>query len=224
MTLRIKAVAFDLDGTLINSAKGLAEAVDQALEALGYQAVGFDQVSVWIGNGAINLIETALQHIDPDAGMARFDEGFALFTKFYTEIVKKGSEVYPGVYETLEALKAEDYRLALITNKPSRFLPTLLEELKMDHYFDLVLGADDVVARKPHPGPIYLTLGTFGLLPDELLFVGDSRNDIDSAKSAGVQSVGVTYGYNFGRSIVEENPTFVISDMLELLPIARLYS
>ncbi len=217
----VKAVAFDLDGTLINSAKGLAEAVDQTLEALGYEAVGFDQVSVWIGHGAINLIETALQHLDPDAGIQRFDEGFALFTKFYTEILKNGSEVYPGVYETLEGLKADGYRLALITNKPSRFLPTLLEELNMMQYFELVLGADDVAERKPHPAPIFLTLGQFGLLQEELLFVGDSRNDIESARSAGVRTVGVTYGYNFGRPVTEEQPTFVIDEMIDLLTIVR---
>lgn len=221
MASAVKAVAFDLDGTLINSAKGLAEAVDKTLEALGYEAVGFDQVSVWIGHGAINLIETALKHIDPNAGIQRFEEGFALFTKFYTEILKKGSEVYPGVYETLEELKAEGYRLALITNKPSRFLPILLEELEMDQYFELVLGADDVAARKPHPAPIFLTLGKFGLLQEELLFVGDSRNDIDSARSAGVRTVGVTYGYNFGRPVTEEKPTFVIDEMIALLPIVR---
>lgn len=221
MGTTIKAVAFDLDGTLINSAKGLAKAVDQTLETMGYDAVGFDQVSVWIGHGAINLIETALQHIDAETGMQRFEEGFALFTKYYTEIVKQGSEVYPGVYETLEGLSAEGYHLALITNKPSRFLPILLEELKMAHYFELVLGADDVVKRKPHPTPIFLTLGTLGLLPEELLFVGDSRNDIESAKSAGVRTVGVTYGYNFGRSVTEENPTFVIDEMIDLLQIVR---
>lgn len=222
MGLAVKAVAFDLDGTLINSAKGLAEAVDLTLEALGYDAVGFDQVSVWIGHGAINLIETALQHIDPEAGMQRFDEGFTLFTQFYTEIVKQGSDVYPGVYETLDALKAEGYHLALITNKPSRFLPMLLAELKMTDYFALVLGADDVAKRKPHPAPLFVTLGHFGLRQEELLFVGDSRNDIESARSAGVRTVGVTYGYNFGRPVTEENPTFVIEEMTALLPIAGL--
>lgn len=224
MNLAVKAVAFDLDGTLINSAKGLAEAVDQTLVELGYEAVGFNQVSVWIGHGAINLVETALQHIDPLAGIQKFEAGFSLFTKFYTEILKKGSEVYPHVYETLDALKSEGYQLALVTNKPSRFLPTLLAELKMTEYFDLVLGADDVAARKPHPAPIFMTLGHFGIRQDELLFVGDSKNDIDCAKDAGVRTVGVTYGYNFGRSITAENPTFVISDMLELLPIVSLFS
>lgn len=221
MAVELKAVAFDLDGTLINSAKGLAEAVDQALEALGYEAVGFDQVSVWIGHGAINLIETALKHIDPDAGIQKFDEGLALFTKFYTEILKNGNEVYPGVYETLESLKSAGYRMALITNKPSRFLPTLLEELKMNQFFELVLGADDVAQRKPHPAPIFQTLGAFGLLQEELIFVGDSRNDIESAKSAGVKTVGVTYGYNFGRPVTEENPTFVIDEMMDLLKIVK---
>lgn len=215
---KVKAVAFDLDGTLINSAKGLSEAIDLMLERLGYPIAGFAKVSTWIGNGAVNLVETALKDAG-DMTLSQFEEGFALFNEFYAEISKSGNELYPGVMETLVYLKLKGYQLALITNKPSRFLPALLKDLQIAQFFNLILGADDVSARKPHPAPIFQTLGAFGLYPQEILFVGDSRNDIQSAKNAGVASVAVTYGYNFGSSISEENPTFIIDQMPELIEL-----
>lgn len=221
MSRKISAVAFDLDGTLINSAKGLTEAIDLMLKTLGYPVAGFEKVSVWIGNGAINLVESALKDAG-DLTLEQFDEAYDLFNRFYADVLKKGSELYPGVRVTLTALKEQGYRLALITNKPSRFLPQLLKDLSLTSLFDLVLGADDVAARKPHPAPIYQTLGALGLYREELLFVGDSRNDIESAKEAGVATVGLTYGYNFGRLISEENPTYVIDHFEELLSILEI--
>lgn len=221
MSRKISAVAFDLDGTLINSAKGLTEAIDLMLKTLEYPVAGFEKVSVWIGNGAINLVESALKDAG-DLTLEQFDEAYDLFNRFYADVLKKGSELYPGVRVTLSTLKERGYRLAMITNKPSRFLPQLLKDLSLTPFFDLVLGADDVTARKPHPAPIYQTLAAFGLYREELLFVGDSRNDIESAKEAGVATVGLTYGYNFGRLISEENPTYVIDHFEALLSILEI--
>lgn len=222
MSKEIRAVAFDLDGTLINSAKGLTEAIDLMLKSLEYPVAGFEKVSIWIGNGAVNLVESALKDAGGEEALRLFDEAYDLFNRFYADVLKKGSELYPGVRVTLTTLKAQGYHLALITNKPSRFLPQLLKDLALNSLFDLVLGADDVAARKPHPAPIYQTLGHFGLYQHELLFVGDSRNDIESAKEAGVATVGLTYGYNFGRLISEENPTYVIDHFEELLAILEI--
>lgn len=221
MSSEIKAVAFDLDGTLINSATGLTGAIDLMLKTLGYPIAGFDKVSVWVGNGAASLVETALKDAAGEAGFTKFEEGFTLFNRFYVEVLKKGSELYPNVRETLNTLKKEGYQLALITNKPTEFLPDILNDLGFTDLFDLVLGADDVAMRKPHPAPIFQTLGFLGLYQRELIFIGDSRNDIESAKSAGVITVGLTYGYNFGRLIAEENPTYVIDDFAEILTIVK---
>ena len=221
MSIKLKAVAFDLDGTLINSGKCLTEAVDLMLKTLGYPIAGFEKVSVWIGNGAVNLVETALKDAGGDSALTQFDEAFSLFNRFYADVLKKGNELYPHVRETLTALKVAGYKLGLITNKPTKFLPGILKDLQFEAMFDLVLGADDVAARKPHPAPIFQTLGYFGLLQEELIFVGDSRNDIETAKRAGVATVGLTYGYNFGKFITEENPTYVIDDIAELLAIVE---
>lgn len=219
---KIKAVAFDLDGTLVNSAQELTVAIDQMLVALGYEKAGVEKVSIWVGNGVLNLVETALKNADSAQGMDHFDHALTLFNQFYRATLDSSEpELYPGVLETLVTLKQEEFQLALVTNKPSQFLPALLEKMGVISLFDLVLGADDVSVRKPHPAPIFKVLSHFGLYQDELLFVGDSCNDIESGKSAGVRTVGLTYGYNFGRPITAENPTFVIDNMLALLPIAR---
>lgn len=221
MTQGIKAVAFDLDGTLIDSGKGLAEGIDQMLESLGYAPAGLAQVSVWIGHGAEHLVKTALNFAGGAPALAKFDEAIKIFNTCYTEILKQGSTLYPDVRETLETLQKEGFRLALITNKPTKFLPALLNDLGMNTMFEWVLGADDVAARKPHPAPIFQTLGALGLTQAEMIFVGDSRNDIACARDAGVKTIGLTYGYNFGHPISDENPTYILDHFQDLLPIVR---
>lgn len=218
----IKGIAFDLDGTLINSAAGLAEAVDMMLARLGYPAAGVDKVSLWIGHGAISLVETALKSAGGEVAMQQFPQAFALFNQFYKEVLEKGSELYPDVRETLLTLKEAGLRLGIVTNKPTQFLPDLLDELHLTTLFDLVLGADDVAMKKPHPAPLFKVLGEWGLLQSELLFVGDSRNDIQAAKAAGIASVGLTYGYNFGVPLADSNPTYLIRDFKSLLQIEPL--
>ncbi len=215
----VKGIAFDLDGTLINSAAGLAEAVDMMLSRLGYPTAGVAKVSLWIGHGAVNLVETALKSAGGDVAMQQFPQAFSLFNQFYSEVLQKGSELYPDVMETLLILKGAGLRLGIITNKPTRFLPDLLKELQLTSIFDLVLGADDVVMKKPHPAPLFKMLGEWGMLQSELLFVGDSRNDIQAAKAAGIASVGLTYGYNFGIPLADSNPTYLIRDFKSLLQI-----
>ncbi len=219
METQIRGIAFDLDGTLINSAAGLAEAVDMMLTRLGYPVAGIDKVSLWIGHGAISLVETALKSAGGDSAMQQFPQAFALFNQFYKEVLEKGSELYPDVRETLRMLKESGLRLGIVTNKPTQFLPDLLDELHLTALFDLVLGADDVAMKKPHPAPFFKVLGEWGLLQSELLFVGDSRNDIEAAKAAGIASVGLTYGYNFGVPLADSNPTYLIRDFKSLLQI-----
>lgn len=219
----IKAVAFDLDGTLTDSIQGLAEATDRALEALGYRKAGREMASVWVGNGVDMLLERALTHATgekPDAALhAKCRQ---LFDDFYAETVKTGSPAFPHVTETLQVMADAGLDLAIVTNKPSQFIPSLLAETGLDKFFSVVLGGDDVKNKKPHPAPLYLTLGEFGLRKEEMLFVGDSRNDILAARAAECPCVGMTYGYNYGIPIADSNPDCVLSDFAGLLPALGL--
>lgn len=216
---KIKAIAFDLDGTLVDSLPGLSSAVDMTLQELSLPAPGESQVRNWIGNGADVMLQRAFvwaganaKHID--AARAR-----VLFDRFYSQTVEDGSMLYPGVADTLRVLASHGFQMGIITNKPSPFIAPLLAALNIMDYFSVVLGGDDVKQKKPHPAPIYLMMGTLGLDRDELLFVGDSRNDIVAAKAAGCCSVGLTYGYNYGISIADSDPDYVLSQFDALLPL-----
>ncbi|MCU5771851.1 phosphoglycolate phosphatase [Erwiniaceae bacterium BAC15a-03b] len=219
----IRALAFDLDGTLVDSAPGLASALDQALLAMQLPAPGVERVSTWIGNGADIMVERALSWASgqpPHEDQSR--DARALFDKFYAATVESGSTLFPHVADVLAKLSQHNLPLAVVTNKPTPFVEPLLQSLGIAQHFSLIIGGDDVVVKKPHPAPLFLVLGTFGLLPQELLFVGDSRNDILAAQAAGCPCVGMTFGYNYGESITTSNPGLALDDFNDLLPALGL--
>ncbi|NUU65638.1 phosphoglycolate phosphatase [Enterobacteriaceae bacterium BIT-l23] len=227
----LRAVAFDLDGTLVDSAPGLTEAVDNALYALELPRAGEDRVITWIGNGADVLAERALcwalkekaegkGEPQPDDEMRRMMR--KLFDRYYGEVAEQGSFLFPAVAETLAALKQHGVALALVTNKPTPFVRPILESLGLSGYFEPIIGGDDVENKKPHPEPILRVAERLGISPQALLFVGDSRNDIQAARAAGCPSVGMTYGYNYGEAIALSNPDKVLDRFHELLPLLGL--
>ncbi|PQQ24582.1 phosphoglycolate phosphatase [Photorhabdus hindustanensis] len=220
----IRAIAFDLDGTLVDSAGGLADALDQALLTKGFPAAGKERVAAWVGNGADIMVERALTWANVKLTAQLHKETRELFDRFYETTVTTGSQLFPEVKVTLAELAKHNLPMGIITNKPTPFIAPLLASLGISEYFSLVLGGDDVKEKKPHPAPIYLTMGTFGLRKEELLFVGDSRNDILAAQAAGCPCVGLTYGYNYGESIALSNPDCILTDFSDLLSTIGLPS
>ncbi|MFS7248330.1 phosphoglycolate phosphatase [Rahnella inusitata] len=223
-TLTARGVAFDLDGTLVDSAPGLAEAVDMALRDFDLPPAGVERISTWIGNGADIMVERAVRWAEGDMSPAFLQKIRDKFDHYYAGTAASGSRLYPQVKETLAVLAAQGLPLGLVTNKPTPFIAPLLESLGIGNYFTLVLGGDDVVAKKPHPAPLYLMLGTLGLRASELVFVGDSRNDIQAAQAAGCPCVGMTYGYNYGETIALSKPDRVLENFADLLPALGLSS
>jgi phosphoglycolate phosphatase len=236
----IRGVAFDLDGTLVDSAPGLTHAIDMALYALELPQAGEERVVTWIGNGADVLVERALTWarqeraaLRASAGKPAIDQADIpqdeqvrmlrkLFDRYYTEVVTEGSFLFPDVEQTLAALQAQGLPMALVTNKPTPFVAPLLDALNIAHYFTVVIGGDDVKNKKPHPEPLLLVAEKLGIEPQTLLFVGDSRNDILAARAAGCCSVGLTYGYNYGEAITLSEPDHVFDNFKDLLPIFGL--
>lgn len=236
----IRGVAFDLDGTLVDSAPGLTAAVDSALYALELPTAGEERVITWIGNGADVLMERALNWARQERATQRKAQGKPsvdhndipqdeqqrvlrkLFDRYYAEFAEEGSYLFPAVAETLSTLHAKGLPLALVTNKPSPFVAPILKALDIARYFSMVVGGDDVQNKKPHPEPLLLVADKLCLAPESLLFVGDSRNDILAASAAGCCSVGLTYGYNYGEAIADSNPDFVFDHFNDLLPALGL--
>ncbi len=236
----IQGVAFDLDGTLVDSAPGLTSAVDSALYALELPQAGEARVITWIGNGADKLMERALTWARQERAAQRAASGKpsvedddipqeeqasvlrALFNRYYAQFAEEGSFLFPDVADTLNALHTNGLPLALVTNKPTPFVAPLLNALGIAHYFTVVIGGDDVQNKKPHPEPLLLVASRLGITPQSLLFVGDSRNDIQAAAAAGCPSVGLTYGYNYGEAIALSSPDVIFDRFNELLPALGL--
>ena len=216
-----RLVMFDLDGTLMDSVPDLAAAVDAMLQQLGREPAGVAQVRNWVGNGSRVLVRRALagqlQHEGVDETQAQ--EALALFMQAYAG----GHELttlYPGVRECLDWLRARDVPLAIITNKPAQFIEPLLEEKGLCGYFQWLVGGDTLPQQKPDPAALFWVMDKAGVAASESLFIGDSRNDVRAAKAAGVACVALSYGYNHGEPIANEQPAMVLDDLRELVASA----
>ena len=215
--MALTTILFDLDGTLIDSVPDLAAATDHMLVQLGRAPAGMDKVRNWVGNGAPVLVRRALADgIDHQAITAEQEaEALAIFMQVYGTGDSLTS-LYPGALETLQSLKVLGLKLALITNKPEKFIPELLAQTHMAEYFDWVVGGDTLPQKKPDPAGLLWVMQQAQVTAQQCLFVGDSRNDVLAAHAAGVACIAVAYGYNYGQSISAENPALVVDDLREL--------
>jgi phosphoglycolate phosphatase len=217
-----RLVMFDLDGTLVDSVPDLAAAVDKTLLVLGRPVAGVEQVRDWVGNGARVLVRRALaggmehEHIDE----AQTEQALELFLQHYAESHTL-TTVYPGVRKTLKWLREQNIEMAIVTNKPERFVAPLLDEKGLGGFFRWIVGGDTLAQQKPDPAALLYVLQLARVDGAQALFVGDSRNDVRAAKAAGVPCVAMSYGYNHGRPIAEENPARVLNNLRELLPLAQ---
>ncbi|SFJ03049.1 phosphoglycolate phosphatase [Pseudomonas guineae] len=212
-----RLVMFDLDGTLVDSVPDLAAAVDKTLLLLGQPAAGIEQVRDWVGNGARVLVRRALagsqEHAQVDDALA--EQALELFMQHYAESHAL-TQVYPGVMQTLDWLREQQVELAIVTNKPERFVAPLLDEKGLGGYFRWIVGGDTLPQQKPDPAALLHVMQLARVDAAQALFVGDSRNDVRAAKAAGVSCVALSYGYNHGRPIAEENPAYVLDSLAGL--------
>lgn len=212
-----KLVMFDLDGTLLDSVPDLAAAVNVMLQQLGREQVSLEQVSRWVGNGALVLVRRALA-CDMDYSSVSAEQAQPALELFLQAYASEGSrsQLYPGVIQTLGKLQQAGVKLAIITNKPTQFLPALLEQFALNDYFDWVVGGDSLPQQKPEPAGLNWVMQQAGVNAAEALFVGDSKNDIQAARAAGVACVAMSYGYNHGQPVAQHAPDLVIDEMSQL--------
>lgn len=214
-----EVILFDLDGTLIDSVPDLASAVNHMLKALERETFSEDTIRYWVGNGAQILVKRALSgqtEIDENLDQTLFEKALDIFLTYYGQNLCLDTAPYPNVSSTLHALKAEGYRLVIVTNKPFNFVGPILEALGLDGLFDFWLGGDSLDKKKPDPLPLLHACEHMNVTVSQCVMVGDSKNDLLAANTCGMQSVGVTYGYNYGEDIGIYNPTFIIEDFSEL--------
>jgi phosphoglycolate phosphatase len=215
--LVVKMVMIDLDGTLIHTAPDLADCANRMLAALGRASYPVETVMTWIGNGVPRLVKRALTGEmwgEPDTAL--FEQALTLYQQHYAEHVSDLSRPFPGVVEGLTQLKARGYRLACITNKAEAFTLPLLRNLDLHRYFELILSGDSLPKQKPDPLPLQHACRHFGISPDHGVLVGDSSNDVEAARAAGMPVLCVPYGYNHGHDIRESHPDAVVDSLVEV--------
>ncbi len=214
-----KVIIFDLDGTLIDSSPDLALAVNHMLKSINRDTFSLDEIHHWVGNGASTLVKRALSgsdDISENINEEEFEKALDVFLKFYAQNLAVETITYPHVISTLQKLKEHGYKLVIVTNKPFNFVEPILEALKLKEYFEFHLGGDSLEERKPHPAPLLYVCDKLKVNVDECVMIGDSKNDILAAKACKMQSIGLTYGYNYGEHINTHNPDMYFSDFAEI--------
>lgn len=213
---RPKAIVFDLDGTLVDSAPEIASALNAAVSKNGIDPFPLAEVQGFIGGGAAVALQRALKCRGVELDEAAFKSMLGVFYEVYAEVSKKGNGLYPGVIETLSVLDDRAVPLGVCTNKAAPITAIALEALGIRRFFASVVGARDDIPRKPAPDMLLAALADLGARPSEALVIGDSRSDVGSARAAGCPVIAVSYGYPHGP-VADLGADLVIDRMPELL-------
>lgn len=194
----LKLVAFDLDGTLVDSAPDLCYCLGAALASMGLGRPDEAQTRSWVGGGVELLLRRALAWAAPEDGSRLFPAAFAEFSACYRDNLFVRSRLYAGVADTLAELAAQGLRLACITNKRVDFARGVLAQAGIAERFELVLGGDSLSEKKPSAAQLEAAAGAFGVAASNAVLVGDSDQDFQAAKAAGWPFVWAAYGYRGG--------------------------
>ena len=213
----IRALIFDLDGTLIDSKLDLALAVNAARAHMNLPPLEHEEIFGYVGQGAPMLIRQSLGSLGTDENVER---ALRYFLDYYRAHMLDNTLTYPGVREALEELDRRaqgngPLQMAVLTNKPVRFSKLILDGLEMSRYFQFVYGGNSFERKKPDPIGVEVLLRDFGRTPQEALMVGDSEIDIQTARNAGIWACGVTYGLGSHR-LAEYPPDLLLDNLAEL--------
>jgi phosphoglycolate phosphatase len=211
-----RLLVFDLDGTLVDSARDLASATNAALRQVAPEAspIPLETICTFVGRGARVLMEQSLAHV----GVNRTpEEVLPVFLECYDRCLLDTTRPYPGVAEALRAVDGP--RCAVLTNKPGPHARRILEGLALASHFDRICGAGDVPARKPDPRGLETLMKELGASPDETWMVGDSPVDVQTARAAGAKVAGVTWGLA-PEGLRREGPDRLVDDPRELAALA----
>ena len=213
---------FDLDGTLVATAGEIGDAVNDTLVRFDLPAVSQVQVERWIGHGTRELLIQALASAGKtEVAAVRASSALPLiaaeFDRHYQRRCGTRSQLYPQVRETLTALRERGVKLAVVTNKESRYTATVMDAHRLAPLFHRVVSGDTLPTKKPDPAGIHSCLAQFQVPPERALFVGDSSIDVATARNAGVRVWALPYGYNMGEPITACEPDRVIDNLSALL-------
>lgn len=214
MQRKIKAVIFDLDGTLLDTLTDLHLSVNASMEAHGFPTHTKDEVCSYVGNGVYKLIERAIPGGDKNE---KLESALAYFKEHYATHMYDHTGAYEGIYEALDRLKADGYRLAVVSNKFDAAVKELCKKYFPCH-IEVAIGENEAagIKKKPAPDTVMAALRELGLSRDEAVYVGDSDVDVHTAKNSGMPCISVLWGFR-PRDFLESEGAQIFLDTADEL-------
>lgn len=206
------AIVFDLDGTLLNTLDDLKDSTNFALQSCGFPERSYDEVRRFVGNGIRKLIERA---VPADAPVEKVSECYEAFCEHYKHNMENKTAEYSGISDMLKALYEAGYKMAIVTNKADFAAQALCGDL-FGKYIKTVVGSVDGRPNKPAPDGVYYALSQMGVSKEETVFIGDSDVDMQTAKNAGMDAIGVLWGFRDLADLQKVGVKTTVSDTEEL--------
>ena len=214
--MKFKGIIFDLDGTLVDSLHDISDAMNTVLESLNYPTHTYDTYQYFIGSGLRNLVSKALPstHNSDD----QIEICFECMINEYREICTLKTKPYEGILELLENLTSKNIKMAVFSNKADELTKKIASEI-FPNYFDTAVGLSTEELKKPNPFEAVEISKNWNLKPEEILFVGDSDIDMQTAVNANMFPVGVSWGYRTEEELKTSGAKLVINNASELIEI-----
>ncbi|MFA6349313.1 MAG: HAD family hydrolase [Candidatus Omnitrophota bacterium] len=206
----IKLVIFDLDGTLVDAYKAIVKSVNFSLAALGYPTKRALDIKRSVGWGEAGLFE-------PQVAKRDLKKIINIYRRNHAKSLLKYSRALPGTMKVLKYLKKNKYKLAIASNRPTKYCRIILKHLDLERYFNVVLCADKLKHIKPHPQILFRIMKRFRCTPFQTVYVGDMVIDVQAGKRAGVRTIIVPTGSSSKKDIIKEKPWKIIRSQVDLL-------
>lgn len=213
----IKAIIFDLDGTLLNTLDDLADSVNYALGLFGFPERSLEEVRFFVGNGVRNLMKRAV----PDGfNNPQFEDCLNAFREYYSKHLNSRTRPYDGIMELLSALHRGNYKMAIVSNKFDSAVKELAREY-FSAYIPVAIGESGGVRKKPEPDCVFEALKELGADTSQALYIGDSEVDVETARNSGLPCIGVTWGFRSRELLAERGAEYIIDTPMELMKLLQ---
>ena len=206
-------IIFDLDGTLLDTLEDLMDSVNYIMDKYGFPRRTLEEIRTFVGNGLKNLLTKC---VPTDVSETDFEEALSEFKEYYGKNCQIKTRPYDGVMECIEALKKKGYKMAIVSNKADPAVKEL-NKIYFKGMIDVAIGERPGVARKPAPDGMFAIMDSFGVKPQDCLYIGDSEVDAVTGANAGVQTVCVTWGFRSEEELRNAGAENLINKAEELL-------
>ena len=217
----LKLCIFDMDGTLVDTLKSIRYFANKALNKYSLDSVDEDKYKIFVGNGAKNLIKRLVNYTGGTE--EQFEKVLKEYNTTYDNDFLYLAEPYEDIIKMLEILKAQNIKIAILSNKPHSTAKKISDALFSEKFVDICYGSRENVKLKPDPEGVFELLSYFNVTADECLYIGDTATDIETAKNAGVKSIGVLWGFRDFEELSGAGANYIVKNPLEICKIANTF-